>query len=69
MLDGEVVMSVTVWHSPSRNGFVAIGPANFGIAHFDNLHIISADRNLLDNPVKYDRRHRRKLHYERRNYL
>jgi galactosylceramidase len=45
--NGKTIMSCSIPRLPSPNGFVALGPDRFGIAHFDNLRIMKADRTSM----------------------
>lgn len=49
--DSKTIMSMNIMSLSSPNGFVAVGPDRFGVASFDNLRILRADRNTAVETV------------------
>jgi hypothetical protein len=41
VFDGQQVFSITIPATP-KNGFIALGTDNFGLANFDNFKLVSA---------------------------
>jgi len=50
--DSKTIMSMNIMSLSSPNGFVAVGPDRFGVASFDNLRILRADRNTAVETVQ-----------------